>query len=162
VSPTVPANTAGSRLLRYAVGSVLLGAAYYLGALAALSLASDANKIAYIWPPTGVAVAVLFRISPWCWPGVFVGALACELAIFPWWVAVGIASGNTAGPLFAVALLRRAKFDASAAGRRALYALLLAGGVGMTLTATNALVWRAAAGLPTADLAPCGWRLTGV
>jgi PAS domain S-box-containing protein len=136
------------------LGSVILGAAYYLGAQAAFSLASDANKIAYIWPPAGIAVAVLFRAGVWCWPGVFAGALACELAIYPWWVAVGLATGNTAGPVLAVALLRRANFDATAAGRRALYALLLAGCGGMTIPATNALLWRAAGGHPAADLAP--------
>ena len=150
-----PAAIAGRAApLWYLGGVLLLAAAYYVGARAAILFAADASKVAYIWPPTGIAVAVLFRAGIRYSPGVLLGALACELQIFPWWVALGIATGNTTGPVVAVAVLRRFSFDPIAGGRRVLYAFLIAGAVGMTITATNALVWRAAAGgLPADDLA---------
>jgi PAS domain S-box-containing protein len=135
---------------RYIAGVLALALAYFLGATAALQFAADPSKIAFIWPPTGIAVAVLFRAGLRYWPGVLLGALVYELQIFPWWVAVPIAGGNVLGPVVAVDLLRRFRYDG--AGRRSLYAFLLAGLVGMTIPATNALVWRAASGLPADEL----------
>jgi PAS domain S-box-containing protein len=128
-----------------------LALVYLLGALAAQRFASDGSQITFIWPSTGIAVAVLFRAGVRYWPGVFVGALAFELPQLPWWVAAASAGGSTLGPLVAVAILQRCGFDPAGSGRRALYALLLAGLVGMSLPATNALIWRAAGGLPAPD-----------
>ena len=80
----------------------------------------------------------------------FLGArLLCELAALP---VVGRPArnprrGNTAGAALAVSVLRRCRFDFAGSGRRALYAFLFAGLIGMTVTATNGLIWRAAAEL---------------
>ncbi len=125
-----------------------IAVAYYLGARAGLLLALGQSHIAYIWPPAGIAVAVLYRAGLRYWPGVLLGALACELQLFPWWAAGGLAVGKVVGPALAVVILRRLRFDFAETGRRALYAFLMAGTVGMTVTAFNGLIWRAAAGLP--------------
>ena len=92
------------RALTYLAGVAALAGAYYLGAQVGL-LASDENHIAYVWPPAGIAVAALFRCGVRYWPGVLLGALACELQLFPWWVAVGVAAGTTVGPVVAVRIL---------------------------------------------------------
>jgi PAS domain S-box-containing protein len=134
----------------YLAGVAALALAHFLGAQVGL-LASGHGHIAFIWPPAGIAVAVLFRAGLRYWPGVFLGALACEAQLFPWWVALGIAAGSTAGAALAVAVLRRLRFDFAGAGRRALYAFLFAGLIGMTATATNGLIWRAAGGLPPGE-----------
>jgi PAS domain S-box-containing protein len=138
--------------LWYFTGTCALALACALGALVAHQCATNESHVAFIWPPTGIAVAVLFRAGLRYWPGVFAGALLCESQIFPLWVAAGVAAGNTLGPVLAVVLLRRLRFEASGCGRRSLYALLLAGLVGMTVPATNAIIWRAVNGLPAGEL----------
>jgi PAS domain S-box-containing protein len=124
-----------------------LALAYSVGALAALRFTAVDGRIALIWAPTGIAVAVLFRAGLAYWPGVFLGALACALAAFPWWVASGIAAANTLGPVVAVRLLRRFQFD-PAGGRRALDAFLRAALVGTAVPATGTLICLAATGEP--------------
>lgn len=87
----------------------------------------------------------------------YLGALACELQILPWWVAVGVAVGNTLGPVAAVTTLRRLRFDPAFAGRRDLLAYFVAGVVGMTITASNGTAWQAAGGLPGGNWRRRGW-----
>jgi PAS domain S-box-containing protein len=138
----------------YLCGVALLASAYYLGAQVGFLTALLEHQIVFIWPPAGIAVAVLFRSGLRYWPGVFLGAAACELPQFPWWVAVGLAAGNTIGPVISVVLLQRFRFDPEATGRRALYALLLACVAGMTVSASNGVIWRAAGGLASNELIP--------
>ncbi|MCI0705828.1 MAG: MASE1 domain-containing protein [Planctomycetia bacterium] len=131
-----------------------LALAYYLTGMLGLSMAYSQRSVTLVWPPTGIALAVLFRAGPRFWPGVFLGALACNLMFSPVWVALGIATGNTLGPVIAAAVLRRFQFDRTFAGRRDLFAFLLAGLVGMTITANNGVLWlTASAELPTDQLA---------
>lgn len=151
-SPAIPAAVTARGAVTYLATVAAIAAAYYLGAQVGL-LASDENHIAFVWPPTGVAVAALYRCGIRCWPGVFLGALACELQLFPELTAVAISAGNTVGPVIAVLIL--SQFGPTATfGRRALYGFLLAGAAGMTVTASNAMIWRAVAGLPSNELIP--------
>ena len=133
---------------------VALAVAYYLTAQVGLLFAVAERNVAILWPPAGIAVAALCVAGRRYWPGVFAGALACELQIFPWWVAVGVSVGNALGPVLAVTILRRLQFDPALSGRRDLYAFLLAGLAGMTLTACNGTLWRALGGVPAIELAP--------
>lgn len=128
-----------------------LASAYYLSAQVGLLLTLPNSSIALIWPPVGISVAVLFRAGRRFWPGVFLGALACELQLFPWWVAVGIAVGSTAGVVLAVTILKRFRFHTWAGGQRELFGFLLAGIAGMTVTASNGLLWRVVDGLPPTE-----------
>ena len=65
-----------------------------------------------MWPPTGIALAALLLGGYRLWPGVFLGALAANAYIDePIYTMVGIAVGNTAGPLAGAYLLRLFKFD---------------------------------------------------
>jgi|GEM_PF-2385484 len=136
----------------YLGGLLALTLALYLTAQLGLLFTVEGTTIALIWPPAGIAVVALFRGGLRFWPGVFLGALAYEWHFFPWWTALGIAAGSTTGIVVAVAILHRFRFDPWAGGRRELYAFLLAGLVGMTVSASNSLIWQAAAGLPNDSL----------
>ncbi|WP_432136504.1 MULTISPECIES: MASE1 domain-containing protein [unclassified Streptomyces] len=65
-----------------------------------------------IWPPTGVAVAALLLLGLRCWAGIALGVLLVILSITtdltP--AVIGTLFGNTAAPVCAYLLLRRAGF----------------------------------------------------
>ncbi len=104
--------------------------------------------IAAIWPPAGVAVALLWRAGRQYSPGIFFGALATELMLFPWWQAVSIAAGNTLGMMTAVMVMNRWQLTFQTPGRREFFGLILAALIGVTLSATNGVIWLTAGGLP--------------
>lgn len=137
---------------RFGAGVLALALGYFLTAQVGLLLTHANSDVTLIWPPAGLAVAVLFRAGLRYWPGVLLGALACQLPQLDWWVALGVAAGSTAGPALTVTALRRFGFNPAAAGRKDLYAFLFAGLAGMTIGATNEVLWRAAAGLPASEL----------
>ena len=65
-----------------------------------------------VWPPTGFAIAALLLLGKRNSFGVFLGAfIANATAGEPFWVAGGIAAGNTMEALIAAALLQRLEFD---------------------------------------------------
>ncbi|AWM36805.1 Blue-light-activated protein [Gemmata obscuriglobus] len=139
-------------IARFVAGTLALALGYYLTAQVGLVLARASCDIALVWPPAGLAVAVLFRAGPRYWPGVFLGALACQVAQFDWWVALGVSAGHAAAAVVTVRGLRGFGFNPATAGRRDLYAFLFAGLGGTTVGATNGVLWRAAGGLPASDL----------
>jgi PAS domain S-box-containing protein len=121
-------------------GTILaLAAAYLVAAKFGLTLASEAEQVSVVWPPTGIAVAALLLLSRRAWPGVALGAfLTNATAHEPPWTAFGIAIGNTLEALTAVWLLRRiVHFDNRLARIRDVLALLVAGAViGTAVSAT--------------------------
>src|SRR5262245_46196511 len=164
LSPTtspVSAGITGRPLvaLRYAAGVGALALAYYLTGLFGLSMAFAERSVTLLWPPTGIALAVLFRAGTRYWLGVFAGALACNLMYSPVWAAVGIAAGNTLGVLVACAILQRLKFDRTFAHRRDLFAFLLACLIGMTITANNGTLWLAMSGGVVSDRLASAWLI---
>ncbi|MGW3360373.1 MASE1 domain-containing protein [Streptomyces bungoensis] len=98
----------------YAVQVLAVAACYYgagrLGLLRRL-VVEDA-VVSPIWPPTGVAVAALLLLGMGCWPGIALGALFIVLAVTPdpGPDVVVTVLGQTAAPVCAVLLLRRARF----------------------------------------------------
>ncbi len=89
----------------------LLALAYIATGRLGLMLPAFGSNITLIWLPSGIAVATLLRWGFGCWTGIALGALAVNLAVgSPWPVALGIAVGNTLGPLLATWVLRRLKF----------------------------------------------------
>ena len=135
------------------VGRVLaLAAAYALTGYVGLTVATVGNNATLFWPPSGIAVAVLFRGGLTLWPGVYLGALAVSLLGLPVWAAAGVATGNTLAPVLAVHLLRHFNFDRQFRKPPDLFALLIAGAlVAMTVSAGNGAVWLRAAGVIPAD-----------
>ena len=81
---------------------------YFLSAkaVAPLSLVESGSVFA-IWPPTGIALSALFLFGFRIWPGIFLGALALNLTLTPFWPSAQIAITNTLGPLIGLWLLER-------------------------------------------------------
>ena len=97
--------------------SLLLALAYIVTGYIGLKLPMFGTSITLIWLPTGISVGMLFRYGYGCWPGVAVGALLTNLSIgSPVGVALGIACGNTLGPVLATYLLHRLRFERNLEG----------------------------------------------
>ncbi len=143
------------------VAAVLGIAAVYFGAAKfGLSLAFVNPSASAVWPPTGIAMAVLLLWGCRFWPGIFLGAFLANLftkptpeaaqevtAVMVIGKTLGIAVGNTLEALMAVWLVNR-----FANGRRAferardifrfiLFAVIVSTAVSATFGATNLVLW---------------------
>ncbi|MFF5018860.1 MASE1 domain-containing protein [Streptomyces sp. NPDC001165] len=97
----------------YAVQVLAVAACYYGAARLGLlrRLVVEGSVFTPIYPPTGVAVAALLIFGLGCWPGVALGALFTILYLTtPSPDVLGFLVGNTAAPVCAALLLRRAGF----------------------------------------------------
>jgi PAS domain S-box-containing protein len=75
---------------------LLLAAAYFFCGAFGLSFASINKSASPIWPPAGLALAVLILKGKELWPGVFLGAFLINISTQGTvWTALGIATGNT-------------------------------------------------------------------
>jgi len=89
---------------------LIVAVVYFAGAEVGLSLASLHQNVTPVWPPTGIAIATVLIFGPRILPGIFIGALAANLATsLPIPFTAGIATGNTLEALTAWFLLRRSK-----------------------------------------------------
>jgi integral membrane sensor domain MASE1 len=96
---------------RIAVVAAVYVAVYYGAAKLGLLQQLVRGQVTPLWPPTGVAVTALVLIGPQVWPGIALGAFAVNAGLGPsYWVVLAIAAGNTAAPVAAYVLLRRAGF----------------------------------------------------
>ena len=129
-----------SRAARVTLGSLALAAVYFLTARLGLSLATVGRSVTLVWPPTGLAVAILFMHGRALWPGVAAGAFAVNALTpgVPPLVAAAMALGNTTEALLAVALLRQSGFEPSL--RRVADVLRLVVLAGMISTLASAAV----------------------
>ena len=92
----------------YVLQVAIVSAVYFGGAKLGLNLAVGHGVITPVWPPTGIAIAALLLLGPRVWPAVAIGALLGNATSgVSFWVATGIAVGNTLEALVAVYLLRR-------------------------------------------------------
>jgi PAS domain S-box-containing protein len=82
---------------------------YFLAAKLGLSLAFLNASVSPVWPPTGVAIALVFWLGYRSAPGVLLGALIANyfLTEVPLATAAGISVGNTLEAITAVYLVRR-------------------------------------------------------
>jgi signal transduction histidine kinase len=97
-----------SRLWLRAGEIVLAAICYYALARGSLLFASINASATPIWPPSGLAIALLLVRGNVMLPAVFAGALAANLAATPQLITAGaIACGNSAEALVAALLLRR-------------------------------------------------------
>jgi PAS domain S-box-containing protein len=95
-----------SWLLAFQTG--LLAVAYFIAAKAALLFAIPPGYASPIWPPSGIALAVLLVSGTRLWPGVWLGSLAANLPIeASLFSAVVIASGSALQAAVTAGLLRR-------------------------------------------------------
>jgi PAS domain S-box-containing protein len=82
---------------------------YFLAAKLGLSLAFLNASVSPVWPPTGVAIALVLWLGYRSAPGVLLGALIANymLTDVPLATAAGISAGNTLEAITAVYLVRR-------------------------------------------------------
>lgn len=108
----------------------------YLG----LKAPSFGNNITLLWLPTGIAVSALLRMGYHVLPGIWFGALVVNLLIGASVVsAMSIALFNTLGPLLAVEILRRFRFNMEFLHRRDGMLLFGSAAVGMLVSATGGI-----------------------
>ncbi|HEY7063988.1 MAG TPA: MASE1 domain-containing protein [Chloroflexota bacterium] len=161
VTPSVTGGQSPSRL-RWLGGVTLLAALYFGAAKLGLSLAFEQANVSPVWPPTGLALAVLLVWGPRYWPGIAVGAfLANASTEVSALTAAGIAVGNTLEALVGAYLLRRVHgFSADLRRLRDVLALvILAAGVSTVVSVTIGVGSLWLGGSIRAEAAPLLWRL---
>jgi signal transduction histidine kinase/ActR/RegA family two-component response regulator len=120
-------------------GLPLLTGVYLASAKLGLSLATSAEQVSAVWPPTGIALAALVLLGYRAWPAIMLGAFLANFTTHESFAtALGIAAGNTLEAVAGAWLLQRiAQFDASLARLKDVLALIvLAAGVSTALAAT--------------------------
>lgn len=101
------------------------------------------DNIAVIGPAIGLAAAILIVCGHIAWPGIFAGAVAVECTLWPPWVALGIACGNTLAPVLIAWGLRRLHFRADFSRRRDSLMFLVFAGLGLFVSSINGPLWLA-------------------
>ena len=103
VTRPVPRFTARDLLVLAAVAL-----AYFAAGRIGLTFAAIHSSATAVWPPTGIAIAVLVLLGFRAWPAIFVGALLVNVTTSGSVIAsVGIAVGNTLEALAAAWLVHR-------------------------------------------------------
>ncbi|MFD9404550.1 MASE1 domain-containing protein [Streptomyces sp. NPDC060011] len=132
------------RLAVLALQTLAIAACYYgagrLGLVRRLSV--DGAVFTPIWPPTGVAVAVLLILGIRAWLGIALGALLVVLSLSSFSSitpsVIGIVAGNTIAPVCAYLLLRKVRFRNDLSRLRDGLALVFLAALGsMTISATS-------------------------
>ncbi len=76
--------------------TVVLAAVYFGTSKLGFTMASAAEQVTVVWPPTGIALAAILLFGYRVWPGIALGALLTNYtADEPFATACGIALGNT-------------------------------------------------------------------
>ena len=93
---------------RYILELGLVFAAYLLGGRIGLIVPFTSGNVSPVWPAAGVAMAALLLVGYRVWPAIATAAFLVNLFTpIPALAAVGIAAGNTAGPLAGAWLTRQ-------------------------------------------------------
>jgi signal transduction histidine kinase/uncharacterized MnhB-related membrane protein len=160
VNPSSPAG--GPALARRLLLLAGVALAYLAAARFGLSLAFGTKQVTAVWPPTGLALAVLLAGGRGLWPGVALGAFAANaLADEPLTAAAWIAAGNTLEAVVGAALLRRVEGFELSLGRAVdvLALALLGAGLSCAVSATLGVLALVAHGLVPAAAALPVWRV---
>ncbi len=130
-----PATPPGARRIAGDLSkAALVFAACFLGGRVGLAVPFTSGNVSPVWPPSGIALAAILLFGSRVWPAVATGAFLVNfLSPIPHTAAVGIAAGNTAGPLVGAWLLRRIPgFHPSLARLQDVLGLVVVGALGGT------------------------------
>jgi serine phosphatase RsbU (regulator of sigma subunit)/integral membrane sensor domain MASE1 len=93
---------------QYLVELALVLVAYFLGGKVGLAIPFTSGNVSPVWPPAGIALVAMLVVGYRIWPAVAIGAFLVNFFTpIPPVAALGIAVGNTLGPLAGAWLLRR-------------------------------------------------------
>ncbi len=147
--------------LRYVAELALVCGAYFGAAKAGLALASGTQQVSAVWPPTGLALAVVVLRGPRMWPAIAAGALlANATAAEPLGTALGITVGNTLEALVGARLLVAVGFRPSLERPRDVLALaVLAAGASTLVSATVGVLSLWLGGLVASGELASVWRV---
>ncbi len=112
------------------------------GGLLGLAVIPPRWQVGLVWPPTGLAFALLLRLGPRLWPAVAAAALTvCLAGGLSLWISIPIALGSAITVALAAVLLRRHGLH-PALDRRIDLRLLALGALGTSaLTSANGTLW---------------------
>ena len=97
-----------SRTAAYLTELVLALVAYFLVGMVGLAVPFTSGNVSPVWPASGIALGAILLVGYRIWPAIALGAfLVNSLTPIPSVAALGIAVGNTIGPLIGAWLLRR-------------------------------------------------------
>lgn len=130
--------------------------AYIVSGWLGLQIPYAESHITLVWLPSGMAVAAMYRWGAQMWPAVYAAAFIVNLSLgSSFWLAAGIAVGNTLAPAWSAYLLRRLRFDGQFGQRRHVLILLFAACMGMMVSASGGVLCLYLAGLaPVAAIVP--------
>jgi signal transduction histidine kinase len=137
-----------------------LAAAYVVTARLGLMMDAVAGFATLVWPPTGIALAVLLRRGRWVWPGVALGAFLVNVWVgAPPAVAAGIAAGNTLEAVAGFMLLRRLGWEGRLEHISEVLRLVFAGAMLSTVASATIGVASLVAGgiVPMSRVPTTGW-----
>jgi phosphoserine phosphatase RsbU/P len=115
---------------RYAIELGLVFAAYFVAGKVGLAIPLTSGNVSPVWPPSGIALAALLILGFRVWPAIAFGALVVNyFTRIPHSAAIGIAMGNTLGPVTGAWLLRRKRgFQLNLTHLRDVLTLVVIGG----------------------------------
>lgn len=145
-------------------GAGLLFISYVATAKAGLLLDPVGGFATLVWPPTGIAMAALFRWGLGLWPGVVTAAFLVNWSAgASWGAAAGIAAGNTLESVIAVVLLKRLMgFRGDMERVRDAVAFLAAAAAGVAVGASLGTFTLWAAGLASVERSAAIWKAWAV
>jgi diguanylate cyclase (GGDEF)-like protein/PAS domain S-box-containing protein len=148
------------RQLRFLGDVVLLTVAYYLLARLGLSVGSLPGNVSPVWPPAGLALAVLLLRGRRLWPGVALGALAVNAlgGGVPLASALGMAAGNTLAAVGAVTMLGKVGFRPALDRARDVGALIVVAATASAVSAAAGTLSLYLGGILPADAFRTAWR----
>lgn len=137
---------------------LLLALVYFACARMGLAFPYVGSHITLIWLPTGVAVAAMLSWGLSYWPGIFLGAIASNFFIdaSPL-LDIGIAIGNTLGPLLTTVLLRQLKFNGALERAIDILGLIATAALGMLVSASGGVISLMLARVLTVQDAGLAW-----
>lgn len=143
----------------YALKILVVAIIYFFTSKMGLSFYALSGFVTLIWPPTGVALAVLLLYGVELWPGIALGTFAANFLIsgsIP--IAMGIAFGNTIESIVGVYVLRRfINFDYSLEHLRDSLGFIFVALSLPIISATMGILTLLAAGVLTSDMVGPAW-----
>jgi PAS domain S-box-containing protein len=146
------------RITTRALRLLLVFAAIFAIGAVGYSLPSIGSRLTLSLMPSGVALALTYRLGQRVWPAVLLAGLAIELWIpEPFWASLGVGIGLASGAWLSTWLLKRFGFDSSFSRAKDVPLFILAVAAGMILAPSFGLLGCYFSGLKEFATDPSHW-----